>query len=91
MRFFFYEIVARIVAIYLCVDGIRTLQAGLAERKIRWLGIGDLLDWLLDWTPRPVFDRDSTPIRYWIGMGGRAMALLAFLAIAIFGWWQPSA
>jgi hypothetical protein len=91
MRFFFYEIVARIVAIYLCVDGIRTLQAGLAERKIRWLGNGDLLDWLLDWSTRPVFDRDTAPVRYWMAMSGHATAFIACLVIAIFGWWQPNA
>jgi hypothetical protein len=35
MQFFLYEIVARIVAIYLCVDCHRKLRNGLVERKIR--------------------------------------------------------
>jgi hypothetical protein len=34
MQFFLYEIVARIVAIYLCVYCSRKLWYGLAERKI---------------------------------------------------------
>ncbi len=34
MQFFLYEIVARIVAIYLCVDCYRKLRNGLVERKI---------------------------------------------------------
>lgn len=91
MQIFLYEIVARVVAIYLCVDCIRTLRAGLAERKIAWLGSGDLLNLLLDWSPRPVSDRDTAPILYWMGMGGHAIAFLAGVVTAIFGWWQPNA
>ena len=36
MQFFLYEIVARIVAIYLCVDCSRKLWHGLVERKIAY-------------------------------------------------------
>jgi hypothetical protein len=36
MRFFLYEMVARIVAVYLCVDCIRTVQSCLVERKITY-------------------------------------------------------
>ena len=51
MRFFFYEIVARIVAIYLCVVCGRTLWYGLVERKITsFHSHTDILDWLLDWS-----------------------------------------
>jgi len=35
MQFFLYEVVARIVAIYLCVDCSRRLWYGLVERKTR--------------------------------------------------------
>jgi hypothetical protein len=45
MQFFLYEIVARIVAIYLCVDCSRTLWRGLVERKIRSFN-PEFLDWL---------------------------------------------
>ena len=43
MQFFLYEIVARIVAIYLCVDCSRRLWHGLVERKIGYQGDGDVL------------------------------------------------
>jgi hypothetical protein len=36
MQFFLYEIVARIVAIYLCVDCSGRLWRGLVERKIAY-------------------------------------------------------
>jgi len=35
MQFFLYEIVARIVAIYLCFDCSHKLRYGLVERKTR--------------------------------------------------------
>jgi hypothetical protein len=50
MRFFLYEIVARIVAIYLFVDYSRKLWHGLVERKIGYVvRDGDFLSLLLDW------------------------------------------
>ncbi|MBW8855876.1 MAG: hypothetical protein JF604_16505 [Bradyrhizobium sp.] len=59
MRFFLCEIVARIVAVYLCVDCMRMLRDGYAERKIRAFS-PDLVVWLLDWS-RQVFQRDTAP------------------------------
>ncbi len=92
MRFFLYEIVARIVAIYLCVDCGRTLWHGFVERKIRFLhSHTDILDWLLDWSTRPVFHRDTAPVRYWMEMGMQTIAMAACLVVAIFGWLQPNA
>ena len=89
MRFFFYEIVARIVAIYLCVDGSRKLRHGLAERKIAYFS-GDFLDWLIfDWSSR-VTHRDATPVQYWIQIGLQIIALVACFIVAIFGWFQPN-
>jgi hypothetical protein len=44
MRFFLYEIVARIVAIYLCFDCSRKLRNGLVERKIAYFN-DNFLDW----------------------------------------------
>lgn len=88
MQFFLYEIVARIVAIYLLVDCARTLTYGLVERKIRYFN-ADFLDFLLDWwSPRDVH-RDAAPIRYWILMGNQIVILAACFFVAIFGWWHP--
>jgi hypothetical protein len=88
MRFFLYEIVARVVAIYLCVDCIRRLRNGLVERKIAYAKDGDLLGWFLDWS-NFVAHRDATPVRYWIQIGLVIIALVACVFLAIFGW-QPS-
>ena len=88
MRFFLYEIVARVVAIYLCIDWSRKLWHGLVERKIAYFN-DDFLDWLLiDWS-KVVAHRDATPVRYWIQIGVRIIALVGCLVVAIFGWWQP--
>ena len=84
MRFFLYEIVARIVAIYLCFDCSRKLRNGLVERKIAYFN-ASLPDWS-NW----VADRDATPVRYWIQMGIQIIILVACLCGAIFGWWQPN-
>src|SRR6516165_3131182 len=54
MQFFLYEIVARIVAIYLCVECYRELRNGLVERKIRMFS-ADFMNWILEtrfWTSR---------------------------------------
>ena len=47
MQFFFYEIVARIVAIYLFIDCCRKLCYGLNERKIAYFN-PDFLNWFLN-------------------------------------------
>ena len=89
MRFFLYEIVARVVAIYLCVDCCRKLWYGLVERKIAYFN-SDLIDWLLiDWS-KVVAHRDATPVRYWILIGLQISFVVAFLFVAILGWWQPN-
>ena len=61
MQFLFYEIVARIVAIYLCVDCCRRIGNGLVERKIAYTLNGDFLDWLLFDSSRWVANRDNHP------------------------------
>jgi len=85
MQFFFYEIVARIVAIYLCVDCSRKLWYGVVERKIAYFKP----DFLQGWS-RPVAHRDAAPVQYWIQIGIRIIILVACLFVAIFGWWQPN-
>ena len=90
MQFFFYEIVARIVAIYLCVDCYRRIRNGLVERTIAYYSNGDLLVWLIFDSSRWVSHRDTTPVRYWIQIGLHMIALVACLVVAIFGWWPPN-
>jgi hypothetical protein len=85
MHFFLYEIVARIIATYLCVDCGRKLRNGFVERKIAIYN-SDLLDW---WSYPPVH-RDAAPVRYWIEMGIQTIALVACFVVAIFGWFQPN-
>jgi hypothetical protein len=84
MQFFLYEIVARLVAIYLCVDCGRRFWTGLAERKIE-LDCDDILDWST-W----VFHREEMPVRYWIAMVLNMITLAACFIVAIFGWFQPN-
>jgi hypothetical protein len=85
MQFFLYEVVARVVAIYLFVDCSRTLWHGLVERKIAFFN-SDLLDW-----SNRVAHRDATPVQYWIQIAIPISILVACLFVAIFGWWRPNA
>lgn len=88
MQFFFHEIVARVVAIYLCVDGYQVLKGAVAERKIGYFN-DSAVDWLLvDWS-RVSIQRDTAPIQYWTTYVLRAIGLAACVVIAIFGWYQP--
>jgi hypothetical protein len=87
---FLYEIVARMVAIYLCVYCSRKLWDGLVERKIAYFN-DDFIGWLLlDWS-KVVAHKDATPIRYWILIGLRITCAVGCLGVAIFGWWRPNA
>ena len=89
MQFFLYEIVARIVAIYLCFVCFRTLRNALVERKIGYRNT-DFLEWLLtDWSNQFVH-RDAAPVRYWMEIGQMIIGSASGLVIAIFGWWQPN-
>jgi hypothetical protein len=91
MQFFLYEILARMVAIYLCFDCIRTLRSGLAERRITYiLCSGYILDWLFTSPSKWTFERDAAPIRYWITVGLQIISLLACIGVAIFGWFHPN-
>jgi hypothetical protein len=92
MQFFLYEIAARVVAIYLCVDCIRTVRSGLVERKITSFSYhAGILDWLLDWSTRSVFHRETAPVAYWIQIGIQITLLVSCFFVAIFGWWHPNA
>ena len=90
MQFFLYEIVARIVAIYLCVDSSRKLRLGLAERKIKPFN-ADVVNWFLDSFQDPanlIVHRDTAPITYWLSIGIEISIVVACLVVAIFGWWH---
>ena len=92
MQFFFYEIVAGIVAICLCVDCYRKLRDGLAERKIAPYS-SDPVNWILEAFMDPsirVAHRDTAPVRYWVVMGLEIFALVGCFFVAIFGWWHPT-
>lgn len=91
MRFFFCEIIARLIAIYFFFDIGRRLWDGLVGRQIAFRGHGDIIaDLLLD-RVNLVVHRDAAPIRYWIQISIATLGLLACLVIAIFGWWHPRA
>ncbi len=85
MHFFLYEILARVVAIYFFFDCARELRRGLAERRIRLFN-SSLLVWNT-W----VYERDASPVQYWIQIGVRITILAACVVVAIFGWWDGSA
>jgi hypothetical protein len=88
MQFFLYEVVARIVAIYLFFNCGRTVWSGYLERKIRFFNT-DFLDFLLDWSSPRVVHRDAAPVRYWILMVVQIISFVACFFVAIFGWWHP--
>ena len=85
MHFFLYEIVARLVAIYLAFDCIRKLRGGFVDGKIHVFN-PDLLDW---WSYGDVH-RDTAPIRFWIEVGIQVICLIGCIVVAIFGWWLPN-
>jgi len=93
MQFFLYEIVARIVAVYLCFDCCRQLRNGLVERKIEYFNPG-LINWVLDSfldESLKVVHRDAAPIRYWLEIGIYLTLVVSCFFVAIFGWWHPNA
>ena len=83
MQFFLFQIVARVVAIYLAVDCYRKLRRGFAERKIADFN-PDILDWFLIGTR--VTHRDTAPVSYWIMMTIQATLLLSCVVLAVVGW-----
>lgn len=80
MQFFLREILARAVAAYLCLDCWRTLRKGLAEGRIVTFSHS-----LLFWSTWAI-DRDKNPVQFRIAIIGRTFAMIACLAIAVFGW-----
>ena len=92
MQFFLYEILARIVAIYLFIDCGRILRAGLVERKIEYFNPG-VINWILDSfldDSLKIVHRDTAPVRYWIEIGVHITLVISCIVVAIFGWWTPN-
>jgi hypothetical protein len=88
LEFFLYEIFARVVALYLLIDGSRALWYGLAERKFSFIEFS-WTDLLVN-TPPWMADRDTAPFWYWWNILSQVIVLLACLVIVIFGWWVPN-
>ena len=87
LEFFLYEIVARVVALYLFVDGSIALRNGLAERKtaVANYAFMDMFWRLPDWSA----DRETAPWQYWFLISGKVFMLFACLVMMIFGWYHP--
>jgi hypothetical protein len=83
MQFFLYEIVARVVAAYLCVDCYRKIRDGLVERKLVIFN-SDFLDW-----SRWISHRDTEPVSYWMQIAIQISLLASCLVVAIHGWFRP--
>ncbi len=88
LQFFFYEVVARLVAIYLAYDCWRDVRDGFVERKVRPYN-PDILNWFNPWANR-VAHRDTEPVQYWLLIGIHISLLLSCGVVAIFGWWHPT-
>jgi hypothetical protein len=87
----FLDVGFRVMAFAMGVYTCRQLWFGYVERKIRSVHSNTgILDWLLDWSTRPVFHRDTAPVQYWMQMGLQAFAMVACFISAIVGWWQPN-
>jgi hypothetical protein len=89
----FFDVGYRVVAAYLCYYSGRKFWNGLVERQITSFD-HDVLDWVVDWMAGlpswQVYHRDTTPIRYWMTIGGAIFgAVMCFIAV-IVGYWQPN-
>ena len=87
MTFLFTQVVARGVAIFLCVDCWRTLRIAIREGKIIDRR-RDLIVMLFD-PGMVVLDRDKTPAQYWLYVSIEGVTFLACIVVVIFGWWIP--
>jgi len=87
LEFFLYDIVARVAAVYLFVDGSLALWSALAERKTSVVNYAfmDMFCRLPDWSA----DRETAPLQYWFMISGKVFMLFVCLVIAIFGWYRP--
>jgi hypothetical protein len=87
----FLDVGIRVGAFALGIYTGRQLWDGLLDRKIRSIHANTgIIDWLLDWSTRQVFHRDTAPIRYWMEMSLQTLGMIACFIVAIVGWWQPN-
>jgi hypothetical protein len=82
MDFLLYQVVARVVAVYLAIDTYRTIQRGLAEGKISSFN-PDWLDWFTY-----VNNRETHPTRFWLEIFIQTTILIGCIVVAIFGWFR---
>jgi hypothetical protein len=81
MQTFFYEIVGRVVAIYLFVDSCREISNALTTKEIRAFNGS-----LLNWSSRRIVQKSAAPASYWRQIGIQGFFVVACFFIAIFGW-----
>ena len=87
----FLDVGIRVGAFALGAYSCRQLWDGYVERKIKSIRANTgILDWLLDWSKRPVFHRDTSPTLYWMEMSIQTIGMLACFITVIVGWYQPT-
>ena len=87
----FFDVGYRVLAMALCFYGGRQVWIGFVEGKIKSIHANTgILDWLLDWSARQVFHRDTAPVRYWMEMTFQTIGTVLCFVAAIVGWWQPN-
>src|SRR5215813_8950255 len=87
----FVDVGFRVAAFALGVYTARQLWTAFVEGKIRSIHSNTgILDWLLDWSTRQVFYRDTMPVRYWMEMVFQTIAMACCFVAVIVGWWQPN-
>jgi hypothetical protein len=87
----FLDVSIRVGAFALGIYSAGQLWDGLVERKIKSVraNVG-IIDFLLDWSARPIFCRDTAPIQYWMEMALQTFGMLACFITVIVGWYQPN-
>ena len=79
----FYDVGYRLVALWMCYACSQKCWYGLVERKITpWRRLLDFY--------KQVYDRDTTPVRYWIEIGQMMIGSVMCFIGAIVGWWHPN-
>lgn len=84
MHFFLYEIAARILAVYLLIESVRTLRRAVAKGKIRYHS-SHWFDFFFDWSER-IIDRNTSPFWYWLQFCAQIATVGGCLFVLVFGW-----
>ncbi len=80
MQFFLREVVAKLVAAYLCYDCLHTVRRALAEGNIRWFNSD-----LLNWSTQHV-NRVREPYQFWFQVGVQTIIMVGCVVVVLFGW-----